>query len=138
MQRRLAPLRALEEKFRATKILQWSEEAKEQFENIKLAINNHQKIFFYDNNHGTVYVITDASDYGIGAYVLQKDVESGREYPIGYMSEVLSKIERRWTTIEKECYAIVRAFEKIEYLLRDVQFILLTDHKNLVYMNEPR
>ena len=55
MQWRLAPLRNLEEKFRAIKILQWSDETRQQFEHIELAINRHRKIFFVDNNHGTVY-----------------------------------------------------------------------------------
>jgi hypothetical protein len=32
---------------------------------------------------------------------------------------------------EKECYAIVYALNKLDYLLRDVHFILHTDHVNL-------
>ena len=57
---------------------------------------------------------------------------------MGYLSEVLDTTQRRWTTIEKECYAIVRTFEKFEYLLRDIPFILMTDHENLIYLNVPR
>jgi hypothetical protein len=115
----------------------WTEEARQQFSKIKHIINHHQKIFFYDDVHGTVYLCTDASDYGIGAYLCQKD-NNGKEYPIGYMSEALNATERRWDTIEKECYAIVRALEKFEYLVRDIPFILMTDHANLTYMNIPR
>ena len=46
--------------------------------------------------------------------------------------------QRGWSTYEKECYAIVRTFEKFEYLLRDIPFILMTDHKNLTYLNVPK
>jgi hypothetical protein len=137
MQVELAPLRRIEETFRQTKHLVWDHEGKEQFEKIKLLINNHNKIFFYTKEHGGVYLFTDASDYGIGAYLCQQDAD-GREYPVAFLSEALSSVERRWTTIEKECYAIVRAFDKFEYLLRDVPFVLFTDHANLTYLNVPR
>ncbi len=86
---------------------------------------------------------TDASDYGIGGYVCQlidKDVDGTMvrlEHPIAFMSKSLNKTERNWTTIEKECYAIVHTLRKYEYLLRDVKFTLKTDHANLLYMNIP-
>jgi hypothetical protein len=51
------------------------------------------------------------------------------------MSKSLSGAELRWSTIEKECYAIVYALKKFEYLLRDCHFTLRTDHKNLLYVN---
>ena len=136
MQLELAPLRAIEEEFRATKQLRWTDEGLKQFDKIKQLINEHQKIFFYDESHGNVFVFADASDYGIGGYICQQNV--GREYPVGYLSEVLDTTQRKWTTIEKECYAIVRTFEKFEYLLRDIPFILMTDHENLTYLNVPR
>ena len=46
--------------------------------------------------------------------------------------------QRRWTTYEKECYAIVHTFEKFEYLLRDIPFVLMTDHKILTFLNVPK
>ena len=39
-------------------------------------------------------------------------------------------------TIEKECYAIVYALHKFDYLIRDRQFTLRTDHENLTYLNK--
>ena len=54
------------------------------------------------------------------------------------MSRALSNTEARWTTIEKECYAIVYSLQKFEHLIRDVHFTLRTDHKNLTYVNESR
>ena len=41
----------------------------------------------------------------------------------------------KWTVPEKECYAILVAFKKFEYLIRDCRFVLHTDHKNLVFLN---
>jgi len=53
------------------------------------------------------------------------------------MSHTLVNAERRWTAIEKECYALHMTLKKFEYLLRDVPFTLYTDHANLVYLNVP-
>ena len=55
--------------------------------------------------------------------------------PINFMSKSLSAQECNWTTTEKECFAIVYAMRKFEYLLRDIHFTLLTDHKNLIYID---
>ena len=53
------------------------------------------------------------------------------------MSKTLSTEEIKWSTIEKECYAIVVALRKFEYLIRDKHVTLRTDHANLTYVNDP-
>ena len=42
----------------------------------------------------------------------------------------------KWSVPEKECYAILVAFKKFEYLIRDCFFVLHTDHKNLVFLDK--
>ena len=97
-------------------------------------VNTLPKLYFL-NNTDPVTVYTDASDYGIGAYVCQN--VNNEERPVAFMSKALSSTERNWTTIEKECYAIYMTFRKFEYLLRDIKFTLKTDHANLLYLNVP-
>ncbi len=53
------------------------------------------------------------------------------------MSKTLTKGQRKWSTTERECYAIFMTFQKYEYLLRDIPFELYTDHENLIYINTP-
>ena len=60
----------------------------------------------------------------------------GVEQPIIFISKSFTAEQRRWSTPEKEAYAIFYALRKLEYLLRDVFFVLETDHKNLIYLNE--
>jgi len=36
---------------------------------------------------------------------------------------------------DKECYAIIYAFKKLEHYIRDRFFVLRTDHKNLTYID---
>jgi transposase InsO family protein len=114
--------------------LVWTPEAEQAFTDVKEAIRRCPKLFFMDDN-APVYLHTDASDYGIGAYIFQ--IIDGNEHPIAFMSKTLSTEEIKWSTIEKECYAIVFSLRKFEYLLRDKHFTLRTDHANLTYVNDP-
>ena len=43
-----------------------------------------------------IYLDTDASDYGIGAYLFQ--LVDGKEKPVAFMSRALSGRENRWST----------------------------------------
>jgi hypothetical protein len=52
-----------------------------------------------------------------------------------FLSKALNKTERRWSTYEKEGYAIFYSLMKMEHLLRDTHFLLRTDHKNLTFIN---
>ena len=42
----------------------------------------------------------------------------------------------QWSTYEQEAYAIYEALKKFQYLLRDIEFELRTDHRNLIYIND--
>ena len=81
-----------------------------------------------------MFLHTDASDYGIGAYLFQ--VKDGVEYPIQFLSKAFDSTQLRWHTNEKEAYATIYAVRKLKPLLRDIHFTLRTDHKNLIYINE--
>ena len=112
----------------------WAHEAEQAFIKVKEAIRSCPKLFFMDDN-APVFLHTDASDYGNGAYLFQ--IIDGLEQPIAFMSKTLSAEEIKWSTIEKECYAIVYSLRKFEYLLRDKHFTLRTDHANLTYVKDP-
>jgi transposase InsO family protein len=111
----------------------WTEELKQAFETLKYTVHNCRMLFFVDVNY-PIHVCTDASGYGIGAYVYQ--IIDGQERPIQYISKSLSDVQRRWSTVEKEAYSIWYTFHKLEYLLRDVKFTLHTDHVNLTFIND--
>ena len=90
---------------------------------------------YYEIDGAPIRVYTDASDYGIGAYLCQV-LQDGSEVPIEFISKTLTKAERKWSTYEKEAYAIFFALRKWEAHLRDVKFTLFTDHKNLTYISK--
>ena len=55
---------------------------------------------------------TDASDAGIGAVLLQE--EDGVKKLVAYASQKLESPQMSYSTIEKECFAIVWAVQKFQ------------------------
>jgi len=87
---------------------------------MKNAIVDCAKLYFVDDDieKNPVFLETDASDYGIGAYLYQ--VKDGQEYPIQFLSKALNATQYKWATREKEAYAIFFAIKKLKVLLRDI------------------
>ncbi|CAH8842890.1 unnamed protein product [Trichobilharzia szidati] len=77
-------------------------------------------------------VSTDASDYGIGAVLRQTDGV------VEYASRVLTLAEQKYSTVEKECLAIVWALEKWRPYLIGRRFHIETDHKPLQWLKTAR
>ena len=125
-------LHGYEKKYRNTR-LRFTEEQRKAYLKIQEEITNSATLYFIDE-HAPITLQTDASDYGIGAYLFQRI--DGKEKPVAILSKSLDRTQLRWSTPEKEGYAIYYALKKFEYLLRDVHFTLQTDHKNLIYIND--
>ena len=79
---------------------------------------------------------TDASNTGVGAVLLQD--HEGQLFPVSYASKKLLQREVAYSTIEKECFAIVWAIKKFMLYLYGTEFIIQTDHKPLVYLNKTK
>jgi hypothetical protein len=128
------PLQRLLDNYDRRSKLQWDTETDSAWENIKLAIHACPKLFFMDST-SEAHLYTDASDYGIGAYLCQ--MKDGKEVPVAFISKTLTQSQReKWSTPQKEAYAIYYALCKLEHLLLDREFIIHTDHKNLTYVND--
>ena len=74
----------------------------------------------------------DASKQGLGALLLQYS----RDYPhpVTYGGRKLFDRERKYSTVEKECLAVVFGIRHFDYYLRGKEFVLEVDHKPLVYL----
>ena len=62
----------------------------------------------------------------------------GKLFPVCYGSKKLSSAERNYSTVKKECLAIVWGFKKFHVYLYGVSFVLQMDHKPLKYMNSAK
>ncbi len=127
------PLQAMVTNYSKSKLLKCTPELIECYHTVRRTVGNCPKLSFYDETL-PLYLHTDASDYGIGAYLFQVDA-NGKEKPIAFLSKSLTAERLNWSVPEKEAFAIVYAFDKLEYILRDTKFTLRTDHKNLIYIN---
>jgi len=92
-----------------------------------------------------VLMFPDASDLHYGSFLTQvpKDevlrcmpVEDMSHEPLGFLSGTFRGSQQRWATIDKECFAIVSTFRRLEYLLWNGVRIH-TDHRNLAYIFNP-
>jgi len=126
------PLHEMIKNYKPRSKLIWNSKLISAFERVKKAINDCPKLHFIDDT-SPVYLHTDASDYGVGAYLFQ--VINGIEYPIMFLSQTFKAEQKRWSTPDKECYSIVFSLKHLEHLIRDRYFVLRTDHKNLTYLN---
>jgi hypothetical protein len=126
-------LRGYNEMRNKNKPIAWTDENKQAFNDMQLAIGSAQKLHFVDDSK-EVILQTDASDYGIGSALYQVG-DDGEKIPIAFISKALVNEQLNWSVPEKEGYAIFYSLCKLEHLLRDVHFLLQTDHKNLTYIN---
>ena len=81
-----------------------------------------------------VWVITDASPYGVGAmYGQGEDWRTCR--PAGFLSKKFSDAQRHYYTWEQEALAIIEALMKWEDKLLGYPFTIVTDHKALTFFD---
>ena len=124
------PIIALTRKYAHFK---WTDVHQKAFEFIKDSLTT-VPLLVYPNCNKPYTLYTDASDTCIGACLTQ--ICDNDEKPIYYLSHKLSKSQCKWSTVEKEAYAIHFALQKLDYYLHNAQFIIKTDHKPLKYLLE--
>jgi hypothetical protein len=84
------------------------------------------------NGTDPIYLHTDASDFGIGAYLFQ--LTDGKEVSVAFVSKSLTTVQLKWAVIQKEAFAIYYCCIFLKTLLRDRVFTIRTNHKNLLFM----
>ena len=118
-----APLREISN---STSEFSWADTQQAAFTDIKQKVTSACALQYFDPG-APVTLQVDASDYGIGATLLQKN------HPVAYSSTTLTKSEKdNYAQIEKECLAIVHAMTRWDQWLYGHHHIVVeSDHKPL-------
>ena len=79
---------------------------------------------YYDRSQ-PLSIQTDASEYGLGAALLQNN------RPIAFASKTLTDMETRYANIERECLSVVFGLEKFHTYIYGRHITVFNDHKPL-------
>ena len=126
------PLTDLTRKTKPNK-LDWTSECEAAFQALKSALCS-SPILMSPDFQQDFNVQTDASEQGVGAALSQLD-EHGDDRPVAYYSHKLLPREERYSTVEKECYAIKLAVQNFHPYLMGRKFRIQTDHRSLEWLN---
>lgn len=109
----------------------WKHDYRAEYETMKKVISESFTLFYPD--YSLPWILrTDASQVGVGGVLLQ-DCD-GVLQPIMFQSSKFSDQATRWSTIEQEAYAIYYCVSSLAYYLRCKEFVIETDHRNLLFM----
>jgi hypothetical protein len=109
----------------------WTSEHQASFDALKealvsapvLALPDFSKVFEIE---------TDASDKGVGAVLMQAG------HPLAFLSKSLGPRNQGLSTYEKECLAILLAVEQWRSYLQFGEFIIRTDQRSLIHLDDQR
>ena len=131
MAEKAVPLTDLTKKQASSKV-KWTEECQHAFDDLKACLSSQPVCVLPDLSQEFV-LRTDASDVGLGAVLLQSS--DGDLRPVAYASRKLLPAEKNYSTVEKECFAVVWGIHKFEPYLYGRRFTLQTDHQPLLQLS---
>ena len=116
----------------------WNVDYRKHFDEFKNKCAVCMRCYHPDPSLSWVH-LQDACDLAVAAMLIQiRILPDGtvREELLGCVSKKLTDVAQRWEIIKKECYAIYFGVMAFSYYLRLKPFTILTDHRNLQWMEK--
>ena len=108
----------------------WTIAHETAFQQVKTLLSTAPILQHYSPKKPTK-VSADASSFGMGGVLLQKDSDGWK--PVQYASRSFTETEQRYAQVEKEALAMTWCCEKFaDYLVGLSSFLIETDHKPLL------
>ncbi|KMQ94326.1 blastopia polyprotein [Lasius niger] len=101
---------------------------REAFELLKMHLSQQPVLNLYQMGAETE-LHTDASKYGYGAILLQRNGDDGLLHPVYFASGKTTSAEERYSSYELEVLAIIRALRRFRVYLLGIHFKIVTDCK---------
>jgi hypothetical protein len=111
------------------KSFHWTEEAEKIFNLLKRKITE-QPILVLPDFSKTFQVRCDAIGFAIGVVLSQDD------RPVAYFSEKLNEAKVKYSTYDKEFYAVIQALKKWRHYLVPKEFVLYSDNHALQFVTQ--
>ncbi|UYV84812.1 K02A2.6-like, partial [Cordylochernes scorpioides] len=129
----IRPLDALKRKY---SIFRWTEECEESYLKL-LALITSNPILRIPDCSLQYELSTDASYYGTGAVLFQRDITEKKNRQlrvISYYSYTFTRAEQNYSVTEKECLAVLKAVKHFRAYLECKPFTVHTDHRALTQL----
>ena len=114
----------------------WNDKCQDAFDRLK-AILKSAPVLLAPDFDKCFKLAVDASDVGIGAVLLQ-EYNNGIDRPVCYFSKKFNKHQKNYSTIEKECLALILAIQQFEvYLTSSTSpIVVFSDHNPLNFLHK--
>ena len=109
----------------------WGPAQAKAFSDVKEELSSPGAILAHYSAERDTVVSADASSYGLGAVLLQKQPDH-QWRPVAFHSRALTDVEGRYAQIEKEALAVTWSCERFSDYLVGKTFKIQADHKPLI------
>ena len=115
--------------------IKWGKPQEESFRTLKTKLSNSPILHLPDLEKSFI-LRSDASNDGMGAVLLQEYNE--QKFPVAYASKKLTRCQRAYSVMEKECLAIIWAIQRFQPYLYGREFVIETDHQPLACLKKSK
>lgn len=108
----------------------WDTQSEAAFERVQRDLAN-ATLLAHPSHDAETRLVTDASDFGMGASLEQKISSEWR--PLAFFSRKFTPAQRNYGTYDRQLAAVYEVIRFFRYFLEGQIFKVVTDHKPLIY-----